>query len=138
MNVHKRFTLLVAGTLFATGLAVGQHQNAQMGMMMHNYDPAKETTFQGTVESVQQGRGMMMGVLARVKVSPDRTESVFIGPAWFLEEKKFTVAKGDEITVTGAVVEHHGAIVARVVQKGEVSLALRDVRGMPMWAGHHR
>jgi len=105
------------------------------------YDPATETTFNGTVEetkAVPHG-GMMAGMHLRVKVD-DQVKEVMLGPSNFMITKGFTFAKGDSIEVTGSKVTMGGTeyIVAREVVKDGKTLTLRDKNGVPEWAGMRR
>jgi hypothetical protein len=102
------------------------------------YDPAKEITIQGTVEDVISAqRGAMTGVHLKVKTEAE-TFDVRLGPAWFLDRKKFKFAKGDEISVTGATLtttaEAGQIVIAREVKKGDAVLTLRDAKGFPQWS----
>lgn len=105
-----------------------------------NYDPATVTTVSGTVEAVERGPGGGgQGIHAQLKTA-DGMVDVHLGPAWFLEEQKLTVAKGDALTVTGSKREsgQQSFVIAKEVKKGEASVTLRDDRGVPRWAGARR
>lgn len=58
---------------------------------------------------------------------------MIVGPASFLEEKKFAVALGDRLTVTGAPLPNRPEVI--VFKVGEITLVLRDKQGRPEWAG---
>lgn len=140
---RRRLALFLGAMVAAAGLASAHHMHHHMHqgrMGMPAYDSAKEITIEGTVAEVQTGSGMMMGVLAQVTTAPEKTMTVFLGPARFLERQKFSVTKGDELKITGAPIERAGRefFLAREVRKGDVTLVLRDTRGMPKWAGHMR
>jgi hypothetical protein len=65
------------------------------------------------------------------------TIEVALGPAWFLAEQKVTLAAGDSVEVTGAKVaarEGDPSFVARLVKKGDTTLALRNEQGAPLWS----
>jgi hypothetical protein len=49
-----------------------------------------------------------------------------------------TLAKGDEVSLTGSKVKQDGAdmILAREVVKGNDTLVLRDDKGKPVWNWH--
>ncbi|HET7212340.1 MAG TPA: DNA-binding protein [Terriglobia bacterium] len=101
------------------------------------YNPANETTVNGTVEEVKTitGRHGWNGTHLTLKTA-DKTLDVHLGPATFLKEKGFSVAKGDQVEVTGATAtfEDSEALIARKVKKGDKTLALRDARGIPKWS----
>jgi hypothetical protein len=135
-------SLLLSLVLFAC-LAPAQQRPMKgmkgMGMMMPNYDPAKEVTVTGTVEEVvqqpAQGRMPMGGVHLMLKTA-DKTVEVHVGPNFFLNEKKVTFAKGDQVQVIGAEFEQNGTkgIIAREIKRGDTTLTLRDEKGIPKWS----
>jgi DNA/RNA endonuclease YhcR with UshA esterase domain len=100
------------------------------------YNPATETTVQGTVEEVKTvtGRHGWNGTHLTLKTG-DKTIDVHLGPASFLKEKGLSLAKGDAVEVTGSKTEFGGseAIIAREVKKGGETLTLRDAQGIPQW-----
>lgn len=99
-----------------------------------NYNPATETTVQGSVqEVVTTGR---QGVHVVLKTASETLE-VHLGPVWYLSQNQFAVAKGDAIEVTGSRVKfgETEAVIARQVRKGDQVLTLRDAQGIPLWAG---
>ncbi|MCC5832347.1 MAG: hypothetical protein JJU12_04815 [Chlamydiales bacterium] len=58
-----------------------------------------------------------------------------LGPAWFLEEKGFSVNEGDEIQVKGSKVRVNGRnllLVTELTMDGR-SLNIRDKEGSPLW-----
>lgn len=107
---------------------------AQQGKW-RNYDPATETTVSGTVEDVvqishQNGRGT--GTHLKLKTDAGVID-VHVGPTRYLEAQKFSVAKGDQLMVTGSKLK--SAIIAREIKKGDTTLTLRDQQGIPKWSG---
>jgi hypothetical protein len=119
-------------TLFA---GVGLAQAMPRGGAVHqHYDAAQETTLQATIVNTFTGTGRMHGVVWKVKAE-DRDLTVILGPAAFLEEKKFSVAEGDHVVVTGAPLANRpDVIVAREVKANDSVLTLRDKQGRPEWA----
>jgi len=65
------------------------------------------------------------------------TLRVHLGPSWFLEKEGLRLAAGDQVEITGSKVTVRGqpAVIAQVVKKGDTAVALRDVQGIPVWAG---
>ncbi len=115
--------------------AVAWAQNASPSRGGRNYNPANEVTVTGTVEGVSQvahqsGRGM--GTHLNLKTESGVIE-IHVGPTRYLDSQKFSVVKGDKITVTGSKLE--GAIIAREIEKGDRVLTLRDKQGVPQWSG---
>ncbi len=105
-----------------------------------HYDPSTVTTVSGTVEAVQRGPGGGgQGLHVQLKTA-DGTVDVHLGPAWYLEEQKLTVAKGDALQVTGSKrqVNQASFVIARSVKKGGAEVTLRDEKGVPRWAGARR
>ena len=127
------------------------------GRSMHGplYDPASETTVKGTVKEVQQltgkpipgSSGTMSGTCPRgwsgthLTLTTDQgTLIVHVGPTAYLTSKNFSIAKGDELTITGSEVQYQGSdfLIAREIIKGGRTLTLRDTKGFPLWSGPHR
>lgn len=100
------------------------------------YEVAREATLHGTVEEVVVlPGGRSSGVHLRV-ASEGKAWEVHLAPAWFLEQRKWTFAKGDELDLVGAKAgsgagEH---LIAREVKRGGQVLVLRDAAGVPMWS----
>jgi hypothetical protein len=130
MQIQKG--VLVIGLLGMATVALAQRR-----LSGPNYDPAKEITIQGSVQEVVtlQHRGMT-GIHLNVK-SSDKVFDVRVGPSWFLDEKQFKFATGDQIEVTGATISTNtgAALIAREVKKGDAVLVLRDAKGFPVWSG---
>ena len=121
--------------LFGALLVSAQSPGPPKGMRM--YDPATETTLDGTIESVTQGtRGQMMGTHVTLKTA-EGTREVMLGPTQFIASKHFAFAKGESVEVTGSRVTMGGSeyVVAREVVKDGKTLTLRDKAGTPEWAG---
>jgi len=102
------------------------------------YDVKTEITVKGTVDDVQQftGRRGMDGTHLMLKTDTE-TLDVHVGPTSFLADKKFSVAKGDQVEVTGSKVKVGGAdvLLAREITKDGSTVVLRDSQGRPQWSG---
>lgn len=124
--------VIVAGT---AALAVDARQGRRTGMPM--YITATEVTLKGEVTEVttQTGRRGMSGIHVTLKGDAAPVD-VHLGPAAYLEQRHFEVAKGDVIEVVGSKVTVAGAeaVLARTVKKGETVTVLRDENGVPKWA----
>jgi hypothetical protein len=126
--------LLVAAVMIAGVIA-----SAQRPANAPNYDPSKEITIQGTVEDVLTAQtGNMPGVHLTVKAE-NKNYDVRLGPAWYVQEKQFTFAKGDKISVIGSpLAAQPGSaaevMIARQVKKGDSVLELRNASGFPNWS----
>jgi hypothetical protein len=134
--------MLIAIAILTLGAAtaIAQRGMGQGGGRM--YDPTTETTVKGTVEEIKQisgPRGGPGGAHLILKTDKETLE-VHLGPTAFLEQEKFTFAKGDQVEVTGSKVKIGAtdALLAREVKKGDKTLTLRNAQGVPMWSGGRR
>jgi hypothetical protein len=115
------------------------------------YDAATEVTVTGTVDEVRQLTGKQMqgssgtnwGICpmgwagTHLSLTTDRGALiVHVGPAAYLASKEFSVAKGDELKITGSKVQYQGTefLIAREITKGDQVLTLRDAKGFPLWS----
>jgi len=103
------------------------------------YDLTTETKMKGTVQELKlpEKGSEKEGARMTVKSGAD-TLDVYLCPKSFLEDMGSTLAKGDEISLTGSKVKQDGAdmILAREVVKGNDTLVLRDDKGKPVWNWH--
>ena len=109
---------------------MGQGMGRGMGMQ---YNPQTVETVTGEVAAMERtdmGR-MQQGVHLSLKTDKE-TLPVFLGPAFYLEEQKFQINKGDKLQVKGSRVNQ--AMVAGEVKKGDQVLKLRDDQGRPLWS----
>jgi hypothetical protein len=149
MNSFVRPFLYASASLLAgSALASGQHHPERHGhhhgVAAPGYDRNTEVTRHCKVESVDQiapggCSGCDGGVHLRAMCDGEACD-IHLGPATFVEGKKFPLAKGDEIDVTGSRVTYDGgtSLIAREVRKGEAVLELRDDQGMPLWRSQPR
>ena len=110
------------------------------GRGMPKYDPATEITLKGTVEELAQVEGCCPGggTGTHLTLKSDATSlEIHLGPSSFLAERKFELAKGDVIEITGSKVKCMGedVLLAREVKKGDKVLTLRNKQGVPEWSG---
>jgi hypothetical protein len=141
MNHYKKWTSLSWAVVILLAVPFLQGQQKGKGMMMYN--TGTETTFKGTVESLDQGTqgmmnkmGMGMGTHLILKTT-EGDRQVMLGPSQFIAGKGFSFAKGDQIEVTGSKVTMGGSeyLMAREVVKGGKTLTLRNKDGRPEWSG---
>lgn len=103
------------------------------------YDLTTETKMKGTVQELKlpEKGSEKDGAHLVVKSGAD-TLDVYLCPKSFLEDMGSTLAKGDEVSLTGSKVKQDGAdmILAREVVKGNDTLVLRDDKGKPVWNWH--
>jgi hypothetical protein len=138
-------SLLVA----AAGRASSQHHaephhGHHHGVAAPVYDRATEITRHCKVDSVDDVdrggcSGCDGGIHLRATCEGEACD-IHLGPAGFVQGKKFPLAKGDEIDVTGSRVTYDGgtSLIAREVRKGESVLELRDEQGKPLWRSQPR
>jgi hypothetical protein len=121
---------LTAGDLFAQG-------PGGRGRGPGNYSVAAEMTVNGTVEDLKPGPRQGMHVMLKTS---DATLELALGPSWFQTEKKYELAKGDQITVIGAKSQVDGreVLLVREIKKGSDTMTFRDAKGFPMWSGRGR
>lgn len=102
-----------------------------------NYNVATEATVTGTVQDLKPGP--QQGVHAMLKTA-DATLELALGPSWYQTEKKYEIAKGDQLTVIGAktTVEGRDVLLVREIKKGSETMTFRDANGFPQWAGRGR
>lgn len=137
-------TLLIASAIFIAMqisplLAAQTPPGPPPGAPM--YDTATETSVSGTVEAVNEvtGRRGWSGTHVQLKTAEGILD-VHVGPSWFLTKKKFALAKGDQIEVTGSKIRYNDAdaLLARTIKKGDVELTLRNAQGIPAWSRGRR
>ena len=122
--------VLMAGKVVAQGRMRG-------GQGPANYSVAAEVTVKGTVEEVRPGPGQ--GTHVMLKTS-DMTLELALGPTWYQTQKKYELARGDQIDVIGAKSQVSGreVLVVREIKRGSETMTFRDAKGFPMWAGRGR
>lgn len=110
----------------------------QMQQRARVYNPATEVTVSGVVDDVVQNQGKRGGTGTHIMLkSGADLLMVHLGPSAFLAKNNFTVAKGDQVEVTGSKVQLGGkdVVIAREVKNGSSVLTLRDSAGTPKWRG---
>ncbi|HUJ09533.1 MAG TPA: DNA-binding protein [Verrucomicrobiae bacterium] len=106
------------------------------------YNPQTLVTVTGKVVAVEYfipKTGMSEGVHLKLRTGSE-TNSVHLGPAWYIENQDVKIKPHDKIVVRGSRVLFDGkpAIIAAEVKKGDEILKLRDEDGRPVWAGWRR
>ena len=102
------------------------------------YDLQTEVKIKGTVLELKAPE-KEKDILHLMVKSGEETIDVSLCPKSYLTEMGTTLAKGDEIALTGSKVKVDDAnlILAREVNKGEEMLMLRDGKGVPVWNWKH-
>ncbi len=133
-----------ASVLVGSAVALSQHHpephhGHHHRMAAPGYDRASETTMHCKVDFVDEVAagdcgGCDGGVHLRATCDGDACD-IHLGPAAFVKDKGYPLAKGDEIDVTGSRVAYEGgtSLIAKEVRKGDAVLKLRDEQGFPLW-----
>jgi len=103
------------------------------------YDLATEAKMKGTVQELKlPDKGSEKEGARLTLKTTDATINVYLCPKSFLDDMGSTLAKGDEVNLTGSKVKQDGTdlILAREVVKGTDTLVLRDDKGKPVWNWH--
>ena len=136
----RRSTSLLA--LVGVVVLVGTSQSAAQRGAGRNprpgqYDLKAEQTISGTVEEVRRvgGSGPTPGTHVTLRTTTG-TVDLALGPSWYMTEKKFALAKGDQIDVIGAKasVEGGDVILVREIKKGSETMAFRNASGLALWS----
>jgi hypothetical protein len=101
------------------------------------YDPKTVETVSGEVLSVAKNtdRGQDAGVSLTLRTAQE-TILVYLGPDWFLARQDLALAPRDQVEIIGSQFTVNGkpALIAGQVKKGDKTLKLRDLAGIPAWA----
>lgn len=163
LSKHHGLTMLFAlviTVVFTTTQATAQMgngpgQGGSRSMRGPMYNVSTETTVKGTVEEVQQLTGKPSGVPAgnmwgncprewagtHINLTTDQGPLiVHVGPSAYLANNNFTIARGDQLSITGSKVQYQGSdfLIAREITKGDQVVTLRDAKGFPLWSGQRR
>jgi hypothetical protein len=109
------------------------------GMLTLMYDPKTVTTVKGAVESLGTLPPTAGGKPNAIRSAVLKTEQgnirVYLGPDWYLDQQKISLAVGDQLEVTGSKVTMEGqpCIIAKDLKKGDKTVALRDDKGSSAW-----
>ena len=135
MSSHRLFkSRLLILTIVVLALPLAQAQSTAP-----KYDLATEAKMKGTVEELKlPDKGKDKEAAHLTLKTTDATIDVYLCPKSFLDDMGSTLAKGDEVNLTGSKIKQDGAdmILAREVVKGTDTLVLRDDKGKPVWNWH--
>ena len=142
MTMTRQLQITAAATLVAAAtLAAATPQRRGATQVPPVYNVATEVTLSGTVDDVKTvpGPGMQVGVHIMLK-SAAGTLQVDLGPEWFMSQQKYTLVKGDAISVAGSRVKVGATdmVIAREITKGTETMTFRDAKGFPKWSGRGR
>ena len=134
MRKLRKLFFALAAALIALGVL------SQSGTGRH-YDPATETTLQGTVSKVLTEEATTRGNGIRLTLhSEGKTWDVLLGPKAYVARQGMSFSVGDFIQAVGSKVQSSGSavLIAREITREGKVLTLRDRRGVPMWSQGRR
>ena len=122
-----------AVALQSASLAGAQQNQAVVSQASFSYDSSRETQIQGTVVSFTRGSDVApIGPHATIKTSSGIVD-VQLGNADTLKINNVSLAAGDSVKIVGA--NHNfgngNVFLARVLQKGNQTVTLRNSKGIP-------
>jgi hypothetical protein len=123
--------------LFGTPAMAQERQIVSHGSA---YELSRETVLQGTVLNyIATSTSPPLGAHVILQ-TPTGPTDIHLGADEFLRGNNLVLAPGDTVQIVGAnISDRHGTMfVARVIQKGGQSLAVRTTKGMPLWTAAAR
>jgi DNA/RNA endonuclease YhcR with UshA esterase domain len=103
-------------------------------MLMRDYDISNEMTITGTIVKVERFHAMHRTHLQLTVTGGEDRAQVYVGPTDFIDPlMKFE--KGDVVEIVGSVITNAGTriVLARLIERSDKRLKLRDDDGMPLW-----
>jgi hypothetical protein len=124
--------VVVVAVLLVPAVVLAQTCNFDL-----RYDPQCVSTISGTVlTTINYDPGNpLMGPQAVILSSGNQTQTVFLGPGWYLSQAGITFNPGDTITVTGSSRNIAGTnyFIASNVTTPRGTFAIRNAVGTPLW-----
>lgn len=116
----------------------GSGQWGPNSSFVRQFDPKTVNIYQGTVEGVERHipkKGMVYGILVRLKTDPKTTFNVLLGPAWYLENQDFRIEPHDQIEVIASkiIYDKKPLLIPIEITKGGATMRLRESNGYPLW-----
>lgn len=140
MKIVRASAVLVGLSVVALVLGldrVDAQRGAGRGRGPAHYDVATEMTVTGTVGELRQitDPGPWAGTHVTLKTAAGTLE-LALGPSRFMAQKKYSLAKGDQVEVIGAKAPFEGrdVLVVREIKKGSETMTFRDAKGFPTWS----
>jgi hypothetical protein len=122
---------LLAGAILISCAANAQQRSARVPLRLGAYDVNHEATKEGTVLNFTENSPIApTGAHVSVQTAAG-TIDVHLGSASYLKDRHFSLAAGDSVKLIGAgILTNTGPVfLARIVQKGSQSIAVRSARG---------
>jgi DNA/RNA endonuclease YhcR with UshA esterase domain len=131
MKLKHIGTALLTVTTLLCSAATAQQRNAQVHLRASAYDVKRETTLAGTVLNFSENSLLAPAGAHLSLQTAEGTVDVHLGPGSYLHENHFPIKLGDSIRVLGAsvLVKARTVFLARMVQNGRQSIAVRSARG---------
>jgi len=124
----------LAAAMFVS-VALGAQQKPQSVLpQRQSYDPSREVSLQGVALGFTENSSTPpLGAHVSVQTSSG-TLDVHLGSAKLLQANHFTLAAGDSVRIVGESLPFGAGsqFFARIIQKGNQSVALRSTRGFPL------
>jgi hypothetical protein len=124
----------LAGALLVSTAANAQQRAQNIAQRNQAYDVSRETVLEGKVIQYTQASTVApLGPHVTVQTASGVVD-VHLGNARMLEANHFSLASGDSIRIVGENVAFGTGtqFLARVLQKGNQTLAIRSTRGFPL------
>jgi len=100
------------------------------------YDPATFVRVSGSIQEVREVMEppALKGIHVTLAAEKGPVE-VYIAPTGFLKVFSITLARGDQVRISGSKVRFHGSdlVLARELRRDNDVLLLRDEKGNPYW-----
>ena len=146
-----KILLIVAGVVSLGGVftspAEGQERKATAATRktvtatrQMAYVASRETVVQGTIVKYEEtSKATPIGAHAQVQTASGIVD-VHLGPSSYLRNNHFSLASGDAVRITGAqaTTRQGSVLLARTVQRGSDTIAVRSPRGFVVGAGGTR
>lgn len=137
-KMRIRTSILLAlslGSAIVSSSAIAQEQTiANSNGALASYDVKREVTLTGTVLALTPTAQIApLGAHVTLQTSGGAMD-VHLGDARLLTANHFHIQNGDSLRIIGETVSYgrQTQFVARIVQKGTQSLAVRSVSGIPL------
>jgi hypothetical protein len=127
-----------AGALVAVSFAAAQQKTTQITQGSFSYDASHETQIQGTVVSfTASSQAAPIGPHATIQTSSGNID-VHLGNADTMKINDVFLASGDSVKIVGASQKfgNGDVFLARVLQKGNQIVTLRNLKGIPLVPRH--
>jgi len=132
LNIRLRLgSAVFAGAVLSASFTGAQQTRQSVAQRSEFYSTSRETVLQGTVMSYTAASTVPpLGAHAMIQTASGPVD-VHLGSAKLLESSHFTVTTGDTLRIIGENLSYGDGthFVARVIQKGNLSLAVRSERG---------